>query len=47
MVMYPIPKLESLAVNFALAHTFDGRNVGEATTVTTGLQYTFNRSSTR
>jgi hypothetical protein len=47
MVMYPIPKLESLAVHFAVAHTFDGRNVGEATTVTTGLQYTFNRSSTR
>jgi hypothetical protein len=47
MVMYPIPKLESLAVHFALAHTFDGRNVGEATTVTTGLQFTFNRSSTR
>jgi hypothetical protein len=47
MVMYPIPKLESLAVHFALAHTFDGRNVGEATTVTTGLQFTFNRSSIR
>jgi len=47
MVMYPIPKLESLAVNFALAHTFSGRNVGEATTITTGLQYTFNRSSVR
>ena len=47
MVMYPIPKLESLAVNFGLAHTFGGRNVGEATTITTGLQYTFNRSSVR
>jgi hypothetical protein len=47
MVMYPIPKLESLAVQLAVGHTFDGRNVGEATTVTTGLQYTFNRSSTR
>ena len=47
MVMYPIPKLESLAVHFAVGHTFDGRNVGEATTITTGLQYTFNRSSTR
>ena len=47
MVMYPIPKLESLAVQFGLGHTFDGRNVGEATTVTTGLQYTFNRSTTR
>ena len=47
MVMYPIPKLESLAIHFAVGHTFDGRNVGEATTITTGLQYTFNRSSTR
>jgi hypothetical protein len=47
MVMYPIPKLAPLAVHFALAQTFDGRNVGEATTVTTGLQYTFNGSSTR
>ena len=47
MVMYPIPRLESLAVNFGLAHTFSGRNVGEATTITTGLQYTFNRSSVR
>jgi Putative MetA-pathway of phenol degradation len=47
MVMYPIPKLAPLAVHFALAHTFNGRNVGEATTVTTGLQYTFNGSSTR
>ena len=45
--MYPIPKLESLAVNFGLAHTFGGRNVGEATTITTGLQYPFNRSSVR
>lgn len=47
MVMYPIPKLESLAVQLGVGHTFDGRNVGESTTVTTGLQYTFNRSSTR
>ncbi len=47
MVMYPIPKLERLAVQFGLAHTFDGRNVGKATTITTGLQYTFNGGSTR
>lgn len=47
MVMYPIPKLAPLAVHVAVAHTFDGRNVGEATTITTGLQYTFNGSSTR
>jgi len=47
MVMYPIPKLAPLAVHFGLAHTFGGRNVGEATTITTGLQYTFNGSPTR
>jgi hypothetical protein len=42
MVMYPVPKLQSLAVEFAVAQTVDGRNVGEATTFTTGLLYTFN-----
>jgi hypothetical protein len=47
MVMYPVPKLRQLAVQFAFAHTFDGRNVGEATTVTTGLQYTFNGGTVR
>ena len=45
MVMYPIPKLQPLAAHFALAHTFDGRNVGEATTITAGLLYTFNGRS--
>jgi Putative MetA-pathway of phenol degradation len=47
MVMHPIPKIAPLAVRFGVAHTFDGRNGGEATTVTTGLQYTFNGGSTR
>lgn len=47
MVMYPIPKLRPLSVHVALAHTFDGRNVGEATTITTGLLYTFNGRSVR
>lgn len=47
MVMYPIPRLESLAVNAALAYTLTGRNVGQAITFTTGVQYTFNRSATR
>ena len=42
MVMHPVPKLQPLAFEFALAHTFDGRNVGESTTFTTGLLYTFN-----
>lgn len=41
MVMYPIPKLRDLNVHFAYAYTIDGRNVGQATTVTTGLLYAF------
>jgi hypothetical protein len=42
MVRVPVPKLQHLAVQLALAHTLDGRNVGKSTTVTTGLHYTFN-----
>ena len=42
MVMHPIPKLAPLAFHVALGHTFDGRNVGESTTSTFGLLYTFN-----
>jgi hypothetical protein len=41
MVMYPLPKLRPLAFQFSFAHTLDGRNVGQATTLTTGLAYTF------
>lgn len=41
MVMYPLPKLRNLAFQFAYAHTIDGRNVGQATTFTTGLLYRF------
>lgn len=40
MVMYPVPKIPSLAFEFALARTMNGRNVGQATTFTTGLAYT-------
>jgi hypothetical protein len=40
-VMYPIPKLRSLAFEFAFARTVDGRNVGQATTFTAGLLYRF------
>lgn len=47
MVMYPIPKVRELAFHFGLGHTFDGRNVGQATTVTTGLLYTFNSGAAR
>ena len=45
MVMYPVPKLQPLAVQFALAHVFDGRNVGESTSISTGVVYTFNGRS--
>jgi hypothetical protein len=45
MVMYPLPKLRPLAVHFAVGHVFDGRNVGEGSTVTIGLLYTFNGRS--
>jgi hypothetical protein len=41
MVMYPIPKLRDLAFEFSYAYTIDGRNVGQATTITTGLLYRF------
>ena len=42
MVMHPVPKLRPLAFELAMAHTFDGRNVGESTTFSAGLLYTFN-----
>jgi hypothetical protein len=41
MLMYPLPKLRPLVFEFSVAHTLDGRNVGQATTFTTGLAYTF------
>jgi hypothetical protein len=42
MVMYPVPRLTNLRVHGAYAYTIDGRNVGQATTVTAGLLYLFN-----
>jgi hypothetical protein len=41
MGMYPIPKLEALAVNGSYAYTVSGRNVGQSSTVTFGLSYQF------
>ena len=41
MAMYPIPKLRDLAFQFAYGYTIDGRNVGQATTYTTGFLYRF------
>ena len=46
MVMYPIPKLTQPGSSSSrCAHTFDGRNVGQATTFTTGLLYTVQREA--
>ena len=39
-VMFPIPKLRDLALQFVFDYTPDGRNVGQSTTYTTGLMYT-------
>jgi hypothetical protein len=41
LVMYYLPKAKNLAVRLSGAYTVDGRNVGQATTVTAGLLYTF------
>jgi hypothetical protein len=40
-VLYPIPKLRQLSFHFSYAHTIHGRNVGQATTITTGVLYRF------
>jgi|KBSSwiStaDraftv2_1062776.scaffolds.fasta_scaffold56692_4 hypothetical protein len=45
MLMYPLPKLRPLAVNVGVGHVFDGRNVGQGTSFTIGLLYTFNGRS--
>jgi len=42
MAMYPVPKLNALAVQFSYAYTATGRNVGQANSMTIGLLYTFN-----
>lgn len=41
MVMAPVPKLRDLAFHFSYMYTLDGRNVGQATTLTGGLSYKF------
>jgi hypothetical protein len=39
MAMYPIPKFNRMSFQFAAAHIVDGRNVGQSTTISTGLIY--------
>lgn len=41
LVMYYLPKAKNLALRVSGTYTVDGRNVGQATTVTAGLLYTF------
>jgi hypothetical protein len=41
LVMYYLPHPKRLAVRLAAGYTVDGRNVGQATTLTAGLMYTF------
>jgi hypothetical protein len=41
MLMYPIPKLRRLVFELSYAYTVDGRNVGQATTITTGFLYRY------
>jgi hypothetical protein len=40
MAMVPVPKLRRLSGQVAYAYTIDGRNVGQANTVTFGVMYT-------
>ncbi len=39
MAMYPIPKINAVAFQLAVAHIVDGRNVGQSTTLTFGFLY--------
>jgi hypothetical protein len=41
LVMYYLPALRSLGLRLGATYTVDGRNVGQATTVTAGLLYVF------
>ena len=47
MVMYPIPKIRRLGFEFAYGYTFDGRNVGQATSFMAGIRYGFDGGPTR
>ena len=41
VVMYTLPKTKDLSVRLTATYTVSGRNVGQATTLTGGLLYTF------
>jgi hypothetical protein len=40
MLRYPLPRLNNVAVWVGYGYTLDGRNVGQASTITGGLLYT-------
>jgi hypothetical protein len=40
-IMYEIPKVRTLTLQFAFSYIADGRNIGQSETYTTGLMYTF------
>jgi hypothetical protein len=39
MAMYPIPKINAVAFQFAVGHVLAGRNAGQSTTLTFGILY--------
>lgn len=39
MAMYPVPKMRTVAFYFSVGHVVAGRNVGQSTSVATGLLY--------
>jgi hypothetical protein len=41
MAMYPVPRLRTVAAYVSWMHTLDGRNVGQSTTIATGLLYSY------
>jgi hypothetical protein len=43
MVMFPVPKIAGLDFQFSYAHVVDGRNVGQASTFTGGMLYSYHR----
>jgi hypothetical protein len=40
-IMYEIPKVRTMTLQFAFSYIADGRNIGQSETYTTGLMYTF------
>jgi len=43
MLMFPVPKIAGLDLQFSYARVVNGRNVGQATTFTGGILYSYHR----